>query len=130
MDLFFVLNCQAGQHVTVSLLIQPEMEPGLLLPPSLMLICFAYTCSMIKTDLKYCTCSLLKIWNMNKCTGVVGVFNCQGAGWCKITKKTRIHDASPGTLSASVCAADAENLAQFAGSDWNGDVIVYTHRSG
>lgn len=28
--------------------------------------------------------SLLKIWNVNKCTGVVGVFNCQGAGWCKV----------------------------------------------
>ncbi|KAK1367493.1 hypothetical protein POM88_043054 [Heracleum sosnowskyi] len=33
--------------------------------------------------------SLLKIWNVNKCSGVVGVFNCQGAGWCKDVKKTR-----------------------------------------
>ncbi|KAK1357631.1 hypothetical protein POM88_050887 [Heracleum sosnowskyi] len=24
-------------------------------------------------------CSLLKIWNVNKCSGVVGMFNCQGA---------------------------------------------------
>ncbi|KAA8518189.1 hypothetical protein F0562_015663 [Nyssa sinensis] len=35
--------------------------------------------------------SLLKIWNVNKCTGVVGVFNCQ---------------------------------------DWNGESVVYAHRSG
>lgn len=67
---------------------------------------------------------------MNKCSGVVGVFNCQGAGWCKVTKKTRIHDASPGTLTASVRATDVENLAQLAGSDWNGEAIVYAHRSG
>lgn len=70
------------------------------------------------------------MWNLNKCSGVVGVFNCQGAGWCKIVKKTRIHDASPGTLTASVCATDVENIAQIAGEDWNGDAIVYAHRSG
>ncbi|KAF8403805.1 hypothetical protein HHK36_011911 [Tetracentron sinense] len=74
--------------------------------------------------------SLLKIWNVNKCSGVVGVFNCQGAGWCKVTKKTRIHDASPGTLSGSVCATDVELIAQATSSNWNGEVVVYSHRSG
>ncbi|KAK4404877.1 putative galactinol--sucrose galactosyltransferase 2 [Sesamum angolense] len=74
--------------------------------------------------------SLLKIWNMNKCSGVVGVFNCQGAGWCKVAKKTRIHDASPGTLTSSVQAIDVDGIAQIAGPDWNGDTIVYAHRSG
>ncbi|XP_050227456.1 probable galactinol--sucrose galactosyltransferase 2 isoform X2 [Mercurialis annua] len=74
--------------------------------------------------------SLLKVWNANKCTGVVGVFNCQGAGWCKIEKKTRIHDASPGTLSVSVRATDVDCIAQVAGADWNGETVVYAHRSG
>nr|KJB14884.1 hypothetical protein B456_002G147800 [Gossypium raimondii] len=74
--------------------------------------------------------SLLKIWNVNKCSGVVGVFNCQGAGWCKVTKKTRIHDASPGTLTGSVCANDVDSIAQVAGADWNGESVVYAHRSG
>ncbi|KAF2307911.1 hypothetical protein GH714_033321 [Hevea brasiliensis] len=74
--------------------------------------------------------SLLKIWNVNKCTGVVGAFNCQGAGWCKIEKKTRIHDASPGTLTGSVRATDVDCIAQVAGADWNGETIVYTHKSG
>ncbi|XP_041998997.1 probable galactinol--sucrose galactosyltransferase 2 isoform X1 [Salvia splendens] len=74
--------------------------------------------------------SLLKIWNANKCSGVVGVFNCQGAGWCKIEKKTRIHDASPGTLTGSVQATDVNGIAQLAGPDWNGDAIAYAHRSG
>lgn len=68
--------------------------------------------------------SLLKIWNVNKCSGVVGVFNCQGAGWCKATKKTRIHDASPGTLTTSVQATDVETI------DWNGDSIAYCFTSG
>ncbi|KAG8371935.1 hypothetical protein BUALT_Bualt12G0014500 [Buddleja alternifolia] len=74
--------------------------------------------------------SLLKIWNANKCSGVVGVFNCQGAGWCKVVKKTRIHDVSPGTLTSSVRAIDVDNLAQIAGEDWNGETVVYVYRSG
>lgn len=74
--------------------------------------------------------SLLKIWNLNKCSGVVGVFNCQGAGWCKIEKKTRIHDTSPGTLTASVCASDVDLITQVAGAEWLGDTIVYAYRSG
>ncbi|KAK4392452.1 putative galactinol--sucrose galactosyltransferase 2 [Sesamum angolense] len=73
--------------------------------------------------------SLLKIWNVNKCSGVVGVFNCQGAGWCKVAKKTRIHDASPGTLTGSVQATDVDTISQIAGPDWTGDAIVYAHRS-
>ncbi|KAM1866247.1 hypothetical protein ACFX13_009123 [Malus domestica] len=74
--------------------------------------------------------SLLKIWNVNNCSGVIGVFNCQGAGWCKIEKKTRIHDNSPGTLSGSVCATDVDPIAQVAGADWNGETVVYAHKSG
>ncbi|TQD89860.1 hypothetical protein C1H46_024562 [Malus baccata] len=74
--------------------------------------------------------SLLKIWNVNNLSGVVGVFNCQGAGWCKIEKKTRIHDYSPGTLSGSVRAADVDAIAQVAGADWNGETVVYAHKSG
>ncbi|XP_065856501.1 probable galactinol--sucrose galactosyltransferase 2 [Euphorbia lathyris] len=74
--------------------------------------------------------SLLKVWNVNKCTGVVGMFNCQGAGWCKVEKKTRIHDASPGTLTGSVRATDVDCIAQIAGADWNGETVVYAYRSG
>ncbi|KAL8467505.1 hypothetical protein ACS0TY_030947 [Phlomoides rotata] len=73
--------------------------------------------------------SLLKIWNTNKCSGVVGVFNCQGAGWCKVIKKTRIHDTSPGTLTTSVKATDVDAIAQIAGAEWKGDAIVYAYRS-
>ncbi|KAK4372597.1 hypothetical protein RND71_007981 [Anisodus tanguticus] len=73
--------------------------------------------------------NLLKLWNVNKCTGVVGVFNYQGAGWCKVIKKTRIHDASPGTLKTSVQATDIDAIAQLAGPGWNGDSVIYCFRS-
>lgn len=67
---------------------------------------------------------------MNRCTGVVGVFNCQGAGWCKVAKKTRIHDAAPGTLTGSVRARDVDIIRQVAGEGWNGQVVVYSYKSG
>nr|CAB3497751.1 unnamed protein product [Digitaria exilis]CAB3504028.1 unnamed protein product [Digitaria exilis] len=74
--------------------------------------------------------TLLKIWNVNKCSGVVGVFNCQGAGWCRVTKKTRVHDAAPGTLTGTIRAEDVDAIADIAGPGWDGEVVVYTHRSG
>uniref|UniRef100_A0A0D9W0H1 galactinol--sucrose galactosyltransferase n=1 Tax=Leersia perrieri TaxID=77586 RepID=A0A0D9W0H1_9ORYZ len=70
--------------------------------------------------------SLLKIWNVNKCTGVVGVFNCQGAGWCRVTKKTRVHDAAPGTLTGSVRADDVDAITTLAGPGWSGDAVGAT----
>lgn len=75
--------------------------------------------------------SLLKIWNVNKCAGVVGVFNCQGAGWCRVVKKTRIHDEAPGTLTGSVRAEDVDAIALVAGGvDWDGEAVLYAHRAG
>ncbi|CAL9164543.1 probable galactinol--sucrose galactosyltransferase 2 [Musa acuminata AAA Group] len=74
--------------------------------------------------------SLLKIWNVNKCSGVVGVFNCQGAGWCRHTKKTRVHDAALGTLTGTVIATDVDAIAQLAGPDWGGQAVIYAFKSG
>ncbi|CAA6659129.1 unnamed protein product [Spirodela intermedia] len=74
--------------------------------------------------------SLLKVWNVNKCSGVVGVFNCQGAGWCKIAKKTLIHDADPGTLTGTVSVRDVDLLPHIAGPSWSGHAVVYAYRSG
>ncbi|XP_047317130.1 probable galactinol--sucrose galactosyltransferase 2 [Impatiens glandulifera] len=74
--------------------------------------------------------SLLKIWNANKCSGVVGVFNCQGAGWCKDEKKMRIHNTNPGILTGYVKAEDVFALAQIAGANMNGDSVVFAHKSG
>lgn len=74
--------------------------------------------------------SLMKIWNMNDFTGVVGVFNCQGASWCRTNIRNLIHDQQPQSISTTVGAADVEYLQSIAESGWNGDCIMYLHRGG
>ncbi|KAL5737246.1 hypothetical protein ACOSP7_030007 [Xanthoceras sorbifolium] len=74
--------------------------------------------------------SLLKIWNLNDFTGVMGVFNCQGAGWCKIGKTNLIHDGQPGTITGYIRAKDVDYLPRVAGDDWTGDAIIYSHLGG
>ncbi|MED6211889.1 hypothetical protein PIB30_077915 [Stylosanthes scabra] len=72
--------------------------------------------------------SLLKIWNLNKFSGVVGVFNCQGAGtWpLKPVEGTPKHI----TLSGKVRPLDVEFLEDVAGENWNGHCAVYAFNSG
>ncbi|KAL7088198.1 hypothetical protein ACP275_13G114000 [Erythranthe tilingii] len=74
--------------------------------------------------------TLLKIWNLNDHNGVVGVFNCQGAGWCKNEKKNLIHDEQPGTITGIIRAKDVDYLPRIAGDKWKGDAIVYSHIHG
>lgn len=71
--------------------------------------------------------SLLKIWNMNIYTGVLGVFNCQGAAWSNLHKKNVFHDTTPNAISGSIHADDVHLLAEAAESDWNGECAVYSH---
>eukprot|EP00475_Leptophrys_vorax_P028024 TRINITY_DN4024_c0_g2_i2.p1 TRINITY_DN4024_c0_g2~~TRINITY_DN4024_c0_g2_i2.p1 ORF type:complete len:760 (-),score=26.44 TRINITY_DN4024_c0_g2_i2:298-2427(-) len=73
--------------------------------------------------------SMLKIWNMNECTGIVGAFNCQGAGWCKEGRRYAMHSADPDAVSGSVAAADVDLLADVADADWNGEVVLYSHNA-
>ncbi|KAL1556115.1 flavodoxin-like fold protein [Salvia divinorum] len=72
--------------------------------------------------------SLLKIWNMNDVNGVLGVFNCQGASWCRTSIKNLIHDQQPPTISSTIQPTDVEYLHNTAWSGWNGDCIMYSHR--
>ncbi|XP_075487607.1 putative galactinol--sucrose galactosyltransferase 1 [Primulina tabacum] len=74
--------------------------------------------------------SLLKIWNLNDFNGVVGVFNCQGAGWCKTEKRNLIHNELPSTLTGIVRANDVDYLPRIADNKWNGDAVVYSHLHG
>ncbi|KNA18105.1 hypothetical protein SOVF_073870 isoform A [Spinacia oleracea] len=74
--------------------------------------------------------SLLKIWNMNDYTGVIGVFNCQGAGWCKVGKRNLVHDEQPDAITGSVRAHDVNYLNKIADAGWNGDAVVYGHLRG
>ncbi|XP_077237942.1 raffinose synthase family protein isoform X2 [Tasmannia lanceolata] len=72
--------------------------------------------------------SLLKIWNMNQYTGVLGVYNCQGAAWNSIEKKNMFHQTGTEALSCVVRGCDVHLLAAAATDpDWNGDCVVYRH---
>ncbi|PON96700.1 Glycosyl hydrolase [Trema orientale] len=33
--------------------------------------------------------TMLKIWNLNKHSGVLGLFNCQGGGWCRLSRRNK-----------------------------------------
>lgn len=74
--------------------------------------------------------SLLKIWNLNEHSGVIGVFNCQGAGWCKVGKKNLIHDEQPGTITGVVQTRDVAYLPKIAGAGWSGNAIIFSHLGG
>uniref|UniRef100_A0A1D1XWK0 galactinol--sucrose galactosyltransferase n=1 Tax=Anthurium amnicola TaxID=1678845 RepID=A0A1D1XWK0_9ARAE len=74
--------------------------------------------------------SLLKIWNLNDYSGVIGVFNCQGAGWCRVGKKNLIHDVQPGTITGVIRSKDVSYLPRVADDGWNGDTVIYSHLGG
>uniref|UniRef100_A0ACD5ZTN5 Uncharacterized protein n=1 Tax=Avena sativa TaxID=4498 RepID=A0ACD5ZTN5_AVESA len=80
--------------------------------------------------------SLLKIWNMNRFTGVLGVYNCQGAAWSSAEKKNVFHDeagAGAGALTCGVRSRDVHLIAEAAtdgGAGWSGDCAVYRHAAG
>ncbi|CAI5479866.1 unnamed protein product [Closterium sp. Yama58-4] len=74
--------------------------------------------------------SMLKIWTMNACGGMVGAFNCQGAGWCRDGRKYTMHNPDPDAVTGTVAAADVDLLADVAAGDWTGDVAVFSHNAG
>ncbi|KAL8189600.1 hypothetical protein R6Q57_029166 [Mikania cordata] len=74
--------------------------------------------------------SLLKIWNMNKYTGVIGVYNCQGAAWNEIERKNTFHENQPDAITGTVRADDIHLITNAAvGPDWSGDCVMYRHRT-
>ncbi|KAK1292491.1 putative galactinol--sucrose galactosyltransferase 6 [Acorus calamus] len=75
--------------------------------------------------------SLLKIWNMNKYTGVLGVYNCQGAAWSSSEKKNVFHHTGEAALTSQVRGEDV-HLIREASTDpeWVGDCALYRHGDG
>jgi hypothetical protein len=47
----------------------------------------------------------------------MGVFNCQGAGWCRVGKTNLVHDEKPGTITGSVRAKDVDYLVELLATD-------------
>ncbi|KAH8481684.1 hypothetical protein H0E87_029248 [Populus deltoides] len=75
--------------------------------------------------------SLLKIWNMNKFTGVLGVYNCQGAAWNNIERKNTFHQTKNEVLTGAIRGRDVHLIAEAAmDPNWDGNCAVYCHRTG
>ncbi|MBA0595298.1 hypothetical protein Gorai_012173, partial [Gossypium raimondii] len=58
--------------------------------------------------------SLLKIWNLNKCTGVIGIFNCQGS-WPVPSTNKAFQMVTSSELSGQVSPACVEYLEEVIG---------------
>ncbi|KAJ1385063.1 Glycosyl hydrolases 36 [Sesbania bispinosa] len=52
--------------------------------------------------------TMLKIWNLNKYTGVLGLFNCQGGGWCPVTRRNKSVCEFSHTVTCSASSEDIE----------------------
>ncbi|KAG9448792.1 hypothetical protein H6P81_008757 [Aristolochia fimbriata] len=74
--------------------------------------------------------SLLKIWNVNDLTGVIGIFNCQGAGVWPGLDAVENQCSSESPLTGHVSPLDVEYLEEMAGEMWSGDCAVFSFKSG
>ncbi|KAG6662520.1 hypothetical protein I3843_03G230900 [Carya illinoinensis] len=75
--------------------------------------------------------SLLKIWNMNKYTGVLGVYNCQGAAWNSAERKNTFHQTNSEAITGSIRGRDVHLIAEAAiDTHWNGACAFYCHNTG
>ncbi|KAI3503469.1 hypothetical protein L1887_31911 [Cichorium endivia] len=52
--------------------------------------------------------TMLKIWNLNKYTGVVGAFNCQGGGWCRETRRNKCASECSRVVTSTISPNDVE----------------------
>ncbi|KAJ9564253.1 hypothetical protein OSB04_000219 [Centaurea solstitialis] len=52
--------------------------------------------------------TMLKIWNLNKYTGVVGAFNCQGGGWCRESRRNKCASEHSHVVTSTISATDVE----------------------
>ncbi|XP_068642825.1 galactinol--sucrose galactosyltransferase-like [Aristolochia californica] len=60
--------------------------------------------------------TMLKIWNLNKFTGALGAFNCQGGGWDREERKNK---------SASEYSHDITSTANPSDIEWENDKIPF-----
>lgn len=75
--------------------------------------------------------SLLKIWNMNKFTGVLGVYNCQGAAWSSTERKNTFHQTTTEALTGTIRGRDVHLVAEAATDpNWDGNCAFYCHGTG
>uniref|UniRef100_A0ACD5UC52 Uncharacterized protein n=1 Tax=Avena sativa TaxID=4498 RepID=A0ACD5UC52_AVESA len=74
--------------------------------------------------------SLLKIWNLNDLSAVIGVFNCQGSGnWTWPEKETSHVIPTTINITSYLSPSDVESIEDITGDDWNGETAVYAFNS-
>ncbi|KAF8036642.1 hypothetical protein BT93_C2386 [Corymbia citriodora subsp. variegata] len=74
--------------------------------------------------------SLLKIWNMNKYTGVLGIYNCQGAAWNSMERKNTFHQTKTEAITGYIRGRDVHLISEAATDPtWSGDSAIYCHKS-
>ncbi|KZV27585.1 putative galactinol--sucrose galactosyltransferase 2 [Dorcoceras hygrometricum] len=72
--------------------------------------------------------SLMKIWNLNKLTGVVAAFNCQGSGtWPGMENTTTLTNTVE--LSGKISPADVDNIDEISPEQWDMDFAIFSFRS-
>lgn len=73
--------------------------------------------------------SLLKIWNLNKYGGVIGIFNCQGAGsWPGLESNAEVDINFE--LSGKVSSSDIEYFEEVSVGQWTQDCAVFRFSTG
>ncbi|KAG2330914.1 hypothetical protein Bca52824_002094 [Brassica carinata] len=77
--------------------------------------------------------SILKIFNFNKFGGVIGAFNCQGAGWSPKEHRFKGYKECYMSVSGTIHVSDIEwdQNPEAAGSEviYSGDYLVYRNQS-
>jgi len=73
--------------------------------------------------------SLLKIWNLNNSSGVIGAFNCQGAGQWVWPVKDIAYVPTSINITGHLSPSDVESLDEIAGDSWSGETAVYAFNS-
>ncbi|KAG7014303.1 Stachyose synthase, partial [Cucurbita argyrosperma subsp. argyrosperma] len=75
--------------------------------------------------------TVLKIWNLNKYGGIIGAFNCQGAGWDRKEKRIKGHPECYKPISTTVHVNDVEwdQKLETAPMGNSAEYIVYLNQA-
>ncbi|PHU16516.1 hypothetical protein BC332_17721, partial [Capsicum chinense] len=77
--------------------------------------------------------NLLKIWNLNKFSSVIGVFNYQGARIWPLkegAENTLRSTFKRLTITGHISPVDIDSIMDIAGEIWTGDCTIYAFNSG
>lgn len=67
---------------------------------------------------------------MNKYTGVLGVYNCQGAAWNTVERKNTFHQTNSEAITGYVRGRDVHFISEAAvDPNWSGDCALYSNVS-